>query len=302
MALATLLLACTASTTSVSNPNPTVSADGSVSQTVGTAGGTVTSADGDLTVDIPAGALPSDLSISVKKEATSPAAGNIGAVYEIGPTGTQFAKPVTLTFNYGSLQLELRGTPLAALRVATIANGAWSSLDGFSEDQAASTVSGTTTHLSPYTIIAGALVCVDMSQPKVCDGGCVVPTCAGAGDLCGGYPGSTQSCTDSPDGFTASCCFAEDVPVCETVSLPNVCDGGTCTSPACGSTDVCGQLAPGSSPTSCNDTGNGVTATCCYAPGTPFPSPSDAGAPQDGGPDSPTDSPSDAPADAPVDG
>src|SRR5262245_2521689 len=82
--------------------SPTSSPPGSngthAEQTVGATGGTAVSSDGMLTVTIPEGALSADTIITVE-EISSPIAGSIGVTYEIGPTGTQFKNPVTLSFN-----------------------------------------------------------------------------------------------------------------------------------------------------------------------------------------------------------
>src|SRR6476469_9161279 len=95
-------VACGSSNTSEPTPSPGTP----VAQTnVGSTGGTVKTPDGTLTVDIPAGALPDDVKITVT-EITAPQAGTVGKAYEIGPTGTQFAKPVTLSFAYGSFDLQ----------------------------------------------------------------------------------------------------------------------------------------------------------------------------------------------------
>src|SRR5215831_14365907 len=69
------------------------------SAVVGMSGGMVASSDGALQVAIPAGALSSDVMVTVESIA-SPGTGSVGKVYEIGPTGTQFATPVTLTLDY----------------------------------------------------------------------------------------------------------------------------------------------------------------------------------------------------------
>src|SRR5438552_4693684 len=68
---------------------------------VGPSGGALTSSDGQLAVDIPAGALTGAVTITTEP-AAAPAAGAVGTVYEIGPTGTQFAMPVTLTLHYAA--------------------------------------------------------------------------------------------------------------------------------------------------------------------------------------------------------
>ena len=117
---------------------------------VGPSGGAVSSSDGNLAVNIPAGALPADVTITTEP-AAAPAAGAVGTVYEIGPTGTQFAMPVTLTLHYDMAALS--GATESSLRVATFAGGSWQLLPGAVVDTQAKTVSGVTTHLSPYAIV-----------------------------------------------------------------------------------------------------------------------------------------------------
>jgi hypothetical protein len=255
------------------------SSSGTASVRVGTSGGSVASDDGAVTVVIPAGALASDTTITVTKT-TSPASGNLGAVYEIGPTGTHFAKPVSMTFHYASVPFG--STPVANLRVATVVSGAWQALDGFAEDTSAKTVTGTTTHLSPYTVISGSgQICVDLNEPQICMGGTGIPTtctpstCALLSGGCATYPGSQLSCTDSSAGADALCCFPNDAPVCGTFS--EGCHGGLGTG-AClscaSSTGYCAQTVPGSSQQSCTGESGGtmITVVCCMPPGTPLPS------------------------------
>ena len=69
-----------------------------ITAVVGVSGGTITSSDG-LTMSIPFGALDSATTISVTTSAAPPPAG-VGAVspvYQFGPEGLTFAKPVTVT-------------------------------------------------------------------------------------------------------------------------------------------------------------------------------------------------------------
>src|SRR3954454_8199068 len=120
---------------------------------VGPSGGAVSSSDGNLAVKIPAGALPADVTITTEA-ATAPAAGSVGTVYEIGPTGTQFAMPVTLTLHYD--MSALGGAAESSLRVATFAGGSWQLLPGAVATEQAKTVSGVTTHLPPYAIVSEA--------------------------------------------------------------------------------------------------------------------------------------------------
>ena len=120
---------------------------------VGPSGGALSSSDGNLAVSIPPGALGADVTITTEP-ATAPATGAVGTVYEIGPTGTQFAMPVTLTLHYDAA--ELGSAAESSLRVATYAGGSWQLLPGAVVDKQAKTVSGVTTHLSPYAIVTEA--------------------------------------------------------------------------------------------------------------------------------------------------
>jgi hypothetical protein len=71
----------------------------SVTKTIGTAGGTITSADGRAELNIPAGALSSDLPISIQP-ITNECPNGIGVAYEFLPSGTKFLIPATLTLHY----------------------------------------------------------------------------------------------------------------------------------------------------------------------------------------------------------
>ncbi len=69
---------------------------------VGPDGGVVATNDGGLTLEVPPGALPEPTEMKVVP--IQPAEPDVLAVYEFGPEGLQFAKPVTIT-------LHIRGLP-----------------------------------------------------------------------------------------------------------------------------------------------------------------------------------------------
>ncbi len=256
---------------------------------VGTTGGAIASTDGQLALVIPAGAVSGDVTVTVAP-AEAPASGAVGEVYEIGPTGTQFAKPVVLTLKYGTASLG--STSPSLLRVATYAGGAWQLLPGAVVDTNAKTVSGLTTHLSPYAIVAesSGKTCATVKAAYGCEaapsgggtgtssggaGGasCQAPTCASASNVCAGYPGATMdSCMDAATGYVATCCFPSDAPVC----FAAVGGGAKCTDPAGGggsncpppptcatSAGACGGY-PGSALQSCTDTATGFNGACCF--------------------------------------
>jgi hypothetical protein len=268
--------------------HPPAATGPTASAVVGTAGGTVMTADGALKVAIPAGALPADVTVTVTPT-SAPGGGAVGTVYEIGPTGTQFSSPVTLSLHYDSANLN--GASEGSLRVATFAGGSWQILAGAAVDTSTKTVTGTTTHLSPYGIVAesSGAICATIGGGVRCTnastgGGssCPQSTCADAADVCGSYPGATMTgCTDGANGYIATCCFAPGAPVCFASGSVSSC-AGTATNngggpsqtscpaaPTCATaTDAC-TAYPGATLQSCVDNTNGYTGSCCFAPGAP---------------------------------
>jgi hypothetical protein len=201
--------------------------------------------------------------------------------------------PVTLTLHYDAAGLN--GANESSLRVATFAGGAWQLLPGAVVDTQAKTVSGVTTHLSPYAIVteaAGktcvtvqtAFGCTDAGKPSAgggtssggtapgtgATGGgsstCQAPTCAGATNVCAQYPGAAMdSCTDSTTGYSAACCFAPNAPICFAIAGASApCAGtggaGSCPPPVTCASDTAATACagyPGATLQNCTDTANG---------------------------------------------
>jgi hypothetical protein len=119
---------------------------------VGSQGGVLGS--GEVTVTIPAGALTSQIQLTIEPGGASPAppAGAVSQVYEIGPTGTLFAQPVTIAFGYSKSQLG--GAAPSDFAVETIGqSGQWTPLSQIVVDVQAQTIAGQTSHLSPYVLV-----------------------------------------------------------------------------------------------------------------------------------------------------
>ncbi|HEY7767745.1 hypothetical protein [Longimicrobium sp.] len=93
-------------------------------------------------VDIPAGALPADTTVTIDLPADELLAKRL--VAEFGPHGVQFNTPVTLTFPLGGVLWN--GNPV---EVARWENGAWTSLGG-SVNALGTALSGTTPRFSTY--------------------------------------------------------------------------------------------------------------------------------------------------------
>jgi hypothetical protein len=107
--------------------------------------------DGAAKVNVPAGALTTSTVITITP-ATSSVPGAVGQVWEIGPTGTQFSVPVTLTLAYADSEL---GTmPATAFAVSTVVSDTWQPIAATVVNTSEHVISGQTTHLSPYALSA----------------------------------------------------------------------------------------------------------------------------------------------------
>lgn len=70
-----------------------------ITVTIGIAGGTIVSTDSAIELNIPAGALATNTSITIQP-VTNECPGGIGLGYDLLPNGTKFMKPATLSFHY----------------------------------------------------------------------------------------------------------------------------------------------------------------------------------------------------------
>ena len=197
-------------------------------------GGTVT-ADG-LTVEIPPGALMADteITVTVSDGSSSPDPSTLVAkVYDLGPDGTMFQKPVKLTIDFDAAKL---GTKIAT--VSYVAAGKWVALSDSATTGAK--VSATTTHFTQFGVVgAEAAACIAMAKadcktcckatfpsgeakviPNIlqkcgCDAGspCNAQCAANA---CMAMPISTdcQTCMSAEGSKSSSACFNAGVAAC----------------------------------------------------------------------------------------
>ncbi len=125
--------------------------DGGISANIGQGGGTIGA--GGVKVVIPAGALSATLPISVQVSVLTGPGGTVSPVFEIGPSGTTFAQPITIYFDYTDGELE--GLPPSdfAVETSTSSGAVWTPLSQIVVDVTAKTIAGQTTHLSPYALV-----------------------------------------------------------------------------------------------------------------------------------------------------
>ncbi|MCH5720185.1 hypothetical protein [Niabella hibiscisoli] len=127
-------------------------------QQVGAGGGRVQSPDGQITIDIPAGALAANTTIGIQPISNEAPLG-AGNGYRLTPEGTSFAKPVTITMKYGQgLQ------PGLSWITTQKSDGSWLGCRNTVTDETAQTLSVSTTHFSDW--VTGKLIDFRLSPEK----------------------------------------------------------------------------------------------------------------------------------------
>lgn len=125
---------------------------------IGAAGGVVQSPDGQISIDIPAGALNANTTIGIQT-ITNQAPLGTGYGYRLTPEGTVFAKPVKITMKYGE------GVAAPFVWVVTQkSDGTWLGNLNSEPDEATRTVSVQTTHFSDWAV--GRLIDLRLSPEK----------------------------------------------------------------------------------------------------------------------------------------
>ncbi|MFZ5875090.1 MAG: PKD domain-containing protein [Nitrospirota bacterium] len=120
---------------------------------IGVEGGTVLSSDGRVVLTIPRNSVMVATVFAIDPSTgTAPPARAVSAVYDVEPTGTQFASNALpqLTIDYGTLP---NGTDPSGFTIGTLANGQWVDVPGSVVDQANHTVTAPLQHLSPYAVL-----------------------------------------------------------------------------------------------------------------------------------------------------
>ena len=116
---------------------------------IGPAGGTIESADKQIQISIPAGALSTNQTISVQP-ITNECPSGTGQAYRLMPHGLTFAKPATITFHYTDETVANSAPEM--LRVAYQSDkGHWLSPARYTLDTVAQQFSVQTTHFSDWT-------------------------------------------------------------------------------------------------------------------------------------------------------
>ncbi|WP_423737990.1 hypothetical protein [Chitinophaga caseinilytica] len=121
-----------------------------VTKTIGAAGGTIQSADGNIAIEIPAGAVSAATNFSIQPVSSTLTAGT-GPSYRLLPENVQFQKDVKITLKYADTSLI--GTTEDDLYLAyQDKEGFWHRVIMTAIDKTNKTLSAQTRHFSDWTI------------------------------------------------------------------------------------------------------------------------------------------------------
>lgn len=119
---------------------------------IGAAGGVLATADGMVSLDVPAGAVAKETAITVKPATEQlPGVGEWAPAIELGPDGTTFDAPVTLTMSFDGSKLP-PGIPPSAVGLYTWRDGSWEGVPGTVVNAVDNTVTGQISHFSTYAL------------------------------------------------------------------------------------------------------------------------------------------------------
>lgn len=125
-----------------------------VRRVIGTAGGTLSTPDGAVRLDIPAGALADNQTVSLQP-ITRTAPSGTGQAYRLSPEGLTFAVPVRLTFTY--TDNDVQGSAPQALSAGfQDARGVWQFYRKPTRDLRQQTITVETRHFSDWSLLEGA--------------------------------------------------------------------------------------------------------------------------------------------------
>lgn len=123
-----------------------------VSAGMGPNGGTISSADGRLTLTVPKGAIAETITFSIQP-ITNKAGGGIGSAYRLEPRGRTFATPLEMTIRYDDADIE--GSTVEALAMAyQDEQRAWHLANVTRTDESAKTITLSATHFSDWAFLA----------------------------------------------------------------------------------------------------------------------------------------------------
>lgn len=167
-------------------------------QNIGLLGGFIRC--GKAWLEVPENALSENTTVTIEAVWAAPPSGYsiVGSAYELGPTGTMFAVPATVTLSYDEADLQAGWTE-EELSIWRKTDGNWEDLGGTVNTQA-NEVSVEVTSLSEYAILASPPTADAGGPYSVDEGGTVELDGTGSSDLNGAIVSYSWTITDDPTG------------------------------------------------------------------------------------------------------
>jgi hypothetical protein len=123
-----------------------------VAKVIGTTGGTLLSADGTVTVTIPAGAVTGNTTVGIEPITNTNVAGIGQTAYRLTPHGQTFSKPVAISFSWAE-----HADSIGFLQTLGLAyqrgDGIWKFVGASSVDANDQTITFQTTHFSDWSLM-----------------------------------------------------------------------------------------------------------------------------------------------------
>lgn len=134
-----------------SDDDPKTSTKG-VTEIIGTAGGSLTSTDNNLVIDIPAGIMNDGTSVTVAVNESNANPNGVGTMFTLESEVDEFDEPVTLTFHYTNEQLPSGALPEFLTVAYREDGGDWITQPNASLDKTSKTITVETLHFSEWTL------------------------------------------------------------------------------------------------------------------------------------------------------
>jgi hypothetical protein len=122
----------------------------SVSGEVGAAGGTLTTPSGSVQLVVPASALATSVAITIAPSTANTPSGNIGGVFDLGPSGTIFSPPATLRVRYDPALIPIE-VDETSLTLAFASGSTWTDVPT-AVDTVGRTLIGQVAHFSAVSV------------------------------------------------------------------------------------------------------------------------------------------------------
>ncbi|TKC07491.1 hypothetical protein [Pedobacter frigoris] len=135
-------------------------------QTIGASGGQLATADGNVKLVVPPGALDNDVKISIQEVSNTIGKVGVGRAYRLLPETVKFLKDVELTFGY--TDADYSGTRRELLYMAyQTTDGKWHKTNTSVYNTTQNLVSVKTRHFSDWSIYAGAKIVHNIGKDEL---------------------------------------------------------------------------------------------------------------------------------------